>query len=116
IRFQDIDQNLNKAIERLYNFDEVTNVQKNHLITIRETIPNDTLISDQWFHKNTGQTGGTIDADIDTPDAWDITTGGVTTHNDIIVVCIIEGGGVDIDHADLVDNIWHNYAEIPDNG
>ena len=116
IKFQDLNLDLNKATSALYEFPQVNLVQKNHLITIRETIPTDTLFPDQWFHKNTGQSGGTNDADIDTPDAWDITTGGLTTHDDTIVVCIIEGGGVDIHHVDLQDNIWHNYAEIPNNG
>jgi hypothetical protein len=45
----------------------------------------------------------------------DISTGGTTTHDDTIVVCIIEGGGVDIFHEDIKDNVWINYAEIPDN-
>lgn len=116
IRFGNQSIDLNRATNELYQFKQVTTVQKNHYITQRETIPTDALFTNQWHHKNTGQTGGTIDADIDTPDAWDITTGGETTHNDTIVVCVIEGGGVDISHEDLVDNIWHNYAEIPNNG
>lgn len=116
VRFRNINQDLNQALRLMYTYKEVNLVQKNHLVAIRETIPTDTLFADQWFHKNTGQTGGTVDADIDTPDAWDITTGGVTTHDDTIVVCIIEGSGVDITHVDLVDNIWHNYGEIPNNG
>lgn len=113
----------NQANEDIYQIKKLIadqkgliHVQFNHYITSRETIPTDTLFSQQWFHKNTGQTGGNVDADIDTPEAWDITTGGLTTHNDTIVVCIIEGSGVDISHIDLVDNIWHNYAEIPNDG
>ena len=35
----------------------------------RITVPNDPLFSEQWAHENTGQTGGTPDADIDTPEA-----------------------------------------------
>jgi len=116
IIFTDDNQDLNKGINTFYEYSQVIAVQKNHLITQRETIPTDTLFDQQWFHKNTGQTGGTIDADIDTPDAWDITTGGLTTHDDTIVVCIIEGSGVDISHEDLVDNIWHNYGEIENDG
>ena len=114
--FLDNDIDLDKCISLFSDYPGLINIQKNHLIEARESIPNDTLFSQQWFHKNTGQTGGNIDADIDTPDAWDITVGGTTTHNDTIVVCIIEGGGVDINHIDLVDNIWHNHAEIPDDG
>ena len=116
IKFRNSNENLDQAKRLIYTYKEVNLVQKNHHITVRETIPTDTLFANQWFHKNTGQTGGTTDADIDTPDAWDITSGGVTTHDDTIVVCIIEGSGVDINHVDLVDNIWHNYGEIPNNG
>jgi serine protease len=114
--FENESTDLKAAIHKAYDYQYVIHAQTNHLITSRETIPTDTLFSQQWFHKNTGQTGGNIDADIDTPDAWDITTGGLTTHNDTIVVCIIEGSGVDISHIDLVDNIWKNYAEIPNDG
>ena len=33
--------------------------------------PNDPLYADQWALHNTGQTGGTSDADIDAPEGWD---------------------------------------------
>ena len=116
LTFQNENTDLKAAISKAYGFSSVIHAQTNHFITSRETIPTDTLFAQQWFHKNTGQTGGASDADIDTPDAWDITTGGLTTHDDTIVVCIIEGSGVDISHVDLVDNIWKNHAEIPDDG
>jgi len=109
--------NQNEVIKLFKSQKEVLNAQNNHLVFERETIPNDSdFVSEQWYLKNTGQTGGTVDADIDVTDAWDISTGGITTHNDTIVVCIIEGNGVDIYHEDLKDNIWKNYAEIPNNG
>ena len=38
-------------------------------------IPNDTAFSIQWSLNNTGQTGGTADADIDAPEAWSLHTG-----------------------------------------
>ena len=111
------DQNNFNALEKIVqSFSEVMVVQKNHYVFDRETIPSDTLFSTQWHLKNIGQTGGIVDADIDAPEAWDITTGGTTTHDDTIVVCIIEGGGVDINHDDLKANIWKNYAEIPNDG
>ncbi len=72
--------------------------------------PNDYYFSEQWALHNTGQTGGTIDADIDAPEAWDIETG-----DSEIVIAIIDTG-VDYNHEDLVDNIWENSGEIPDNG
>ena len=89
--------------------------QLNHKITPRETIPNDALLSDQWYLYNTGQNEGLAGADINTVNAWDITTGGTTAAGDEIVVAIIDNG-ISLDHPDLVGNIWINENEIPDNG
>jgi len=116
VRFENQQIDLNDCTKKLYEYPEVQMVQKNHYVTQRETIPSDTVFTDQWHHKNDGSNGGNLDADVDTPDAWDVTTGGLTAHNDTIVVCVIESVGVDISHVDLVDNIWHNHAEIPDDG
>ena len=38
-------------------------------------VPNDPMFSQLWGFDNTGQSGGTEDADIDAPEAWDISTG-----------------------------------------
>ena len=73
-------------------------------------IPNDTRFSELWGMNNTGQTGGTPDADIDAPEAWDTTTGS----RDIIVGVI--DTGVDYNHPDLAANIWTNPGEIAGNG
>ncbi len=89
-------------------------VQYNHIISYRAT-PNDTQFADQWQYINTGQSGGTAGADIDADLAWDITTGGVTALGDTIVAAIIDDG-LDWTHSDFGDNIWVNYAEIPNNG
>jgi len=75
-----------------------------------DVIPNDPSFGDQWALNNTGQNGGTPDADIDAPEAWDITTGDTN-----IVVGVIDTG-IDYDHPDLEDNIWTNWGEIPNNG
>lgn len=113
VKFSDPSLDLDRVISYCNSTVGFLAAQKNHYVYERETIPTDTLFDDQWHHKNTGQTGGIVDADIDSPEAWDITTGGLTTHGDTIVVCIIEASGVDIFHVDLKDNIWKNYAEIP---
>ena len=107
---------LDAIIKTAFGVSEIQVIQKNHHIEERVTIPNDTDFGNQWHLNNTGQTGGTADADIDAPEAWDITTGGNTAHGDTIVVCIIESQGVDINHPDLIDNLWKNYGEIPANG
>ncbi|UCE60918.1 MAG: S8 family serine peptidase [Phycisphaerales bacterium] len=72
-------------------------------------VPNDPRFSEQWALNNTGQTGGTVDADIDAPEAWDITQG-----NADVVVAVIDTG-VDYNHEDLAANIWTNNGETPDN-
>jgi len=46
------------------------------------------------------------------PKAWDITTGGLTARGDTIVVAVVDDG-YDIQHQDLVSNIWLNRGEIP---
>jgi|GEM_PF-1808488 len=75
-----------------------------------DVIPNDPSYGDQWALNNTGQNGGTPDADIDAPEAWDITTGDTN-----IVVGVLDSG-IDYNHPDLADNIWTNWDEIPNNG
>src|SRR5690554_459699 len=79
----------------------------------RSTFPNDPQFNQQWALNNTGQTGGLNDADIDAPEAWDFTTGGITSLGDTIVIAIVDGG-CDLNHQDLT--YWYNYAEIPGNG
>ncbi len=73
-------------------------------------IPNDTRFNELWGMHNTGQTGGTPDADIDAPEAWNINTG---SSNVIVAVTDI---GVDYNHPDLAANMWVNPGEIPGNG
>src|SRR5690606_24775230 len=85
----------------------------NYYIEMRSTLPGDPNITQQWHHNNTGQTGGTTDADIDSDLAWDITTGGTTATNDDIVVCLIDSGN--LDHQDIDPNRCHNPFEIENN-
>lgn len=90
--------------------------QHNHHIERRNslsTFPTDPGFGNQWGLHNTGQAGGTQDADIDAPEAWDLTTGGLSVLGDSIVIAIVDGGA-DLDHEDLV--YWKNKGEIPANG
>jgi len=116
VKFENENLDLENVERICLTYPEIKVVQKNHYVFERETIPSDTMFDNIWHLKNIGQTGGTVDADIDAPEAWDITTGGLTTHGDTIVVCIIEGGGVDINHIDIKNNHWKNYSEIPNDG
>jgi hypothetical protein len=63
------------------------------------TVPNDLLFPQQWAHENTGQTGGTPDADMDSPEGWDFGTGDPSS-----IIAVLDSG-VDSDHPDLVDNL-----------
>ena len=81
----------------------------------RRDMPDDTQFDQQWALHNIGQNGGTEDADIDAPEAWDIANGGVTPLGDTIVVAIVDGGMM-LTHVDIIPNLWTNWGEIPDNG
>jgi subtilisin family serine protease len=62
--------------------------------------PNDPYLSSLWGLHNAGQNGGTNDADIDAPEAWNITTGSSN-----VIIAVIDTG-VDYNHQDLSANIW----------
>jgi len=79
-------------------------------ITPQITTPNDPGYPQLWGLNNTGQSGGTPDADIDAPEAWDIETG-----NPNQVIGVLDTG-VDYNHPDLVDNIWTNPGETAGDG
>ena len=78
-------------------------------VTTLAQVPNDPDFSRDYGLRNSGQTGGTPDADIDADEAWDVTTG-----SRVVVVAVIDGG-VDYTHPDLAANMWHNLGEIPGN-
>jgi thermitase len=58
-------------------------------------IPDDPRFGEQWGLHNTGQNGGTADADIDAPEAWESTRGSTD-----IVIAILDTG-IDQSHEDL---------------
>lgn len=71
--------------------------------------PDDTMFAEQWALDNQGQEGGTVDADIDAPEAWAYHTGSRT-----VKVGIIDTG-LELGHPDLAANLWTNPGEIPGN-
>ena len=80
-------------------------------------LPNDTRFSEQFAMRNVGQpipaiggVLGTSGADIKVQNVWDISIG--TRDN---VVAVIDTG-VDLQHPDLVNNLWVNPGEVAGNG
>jgi len=68
--------------------------------------PDDTYFDLQWHYHNTGQDAydgaGTVDADIDLVEAWELETG----NPDVIVAIVDEG--IQYDHPDIAGNMWNN--------
>lgn len=80
---------------------EVLYAEPNYRVYLLGT-PNDPRFPALHALHNVGQTGGTPDADIDAPEAWDITTGSRD------VVTMIIDTGIDYTHTDLRANMWRN--------
>jgi hypothetical protein len=102
-----------EAIARYKGYANVLYAEPNFIVRKAQHVqltPNDPNFTQLWGLHNTGQTGGTPDADIDAPEAWDITTGSPS-----VVVFVIDTG-VDYNHPDLNANLWRNPGEIPSNG
>lgn len=98
-------------LTRLLNLDNnVLYAQKNRILTLRSTLPNDEFFSKQWQYYNAENQSNDLQID----KAWDITTGGSTPDGKTIVIAIIDNG-FDYDHKDLQNNIWINKDEIPNN-
>ena len=62
--------------------------------------PNDPRYPEMWNLHNTGQSGGTLGADIHAPEAWGLVTGSSN-----VVVAVIDTG-IDYKHEDLAANVW----------
>jgi subtilisin family serine protease len=69
--------------------------------------PNDPKYTDGtlWGLNNTGQDGGTVDADIDAPEGWDVLTSASN-----IVVAVVDSG-INYNHEDLAANMWVSPAD-----
>jgi subtilisin family serine protease len=90
-------------VEMLSKLTDVEYAEPNYIYRA-SVIPNDTNFGQLWGLHNTGQVvggvAGVFDADIDAPEAWDVSTGSPN-----IVVGVIDTG-VDYNHPDLAANIW----------
>ena len=65
--------------------------------------------ADQWALHNDGREGGKVDADIDAPEAWQLSTG------ENVLVAVLDTG-IDLTHPDLQSNLYRNPGEIPSDG
>lgn len=97
-----------QAVQRYENTPGIEFAEPDFLLEATEVTPDDPGFSDMYGLENTGQEGGTEDADIGATEAWETTTGSKDT-----VVAVIDTG-VDIDHPDLKNNIWTNEDEKDD--
>ena len=73
-------------------------------LELRNTFPNDPEYINQSDMNLIGM-----------PKAWDIATGGLTVRGDTIVVATIDDG-FQTNHEDLIENLWHNRNESPNDG
>ena len=105
-----VDSLLTDAYEIWKNDPRIAFIEPNYTFSVADTFPNDDRIGNLWGLHNTGQNGGSLDADIDAPEAWDLQTG-----SGEIVIGVIDSG-IDYTHPDLANNIWTNPGEIPGNG
>jgi subtilisin family serine protease/fibronectin type 3 domain-containing protein len=102
------------AVLRRLEADPRVRYAEPNLVWTADVVPNDASFGQLWGLHNTGQTvngnGGTADADIDAPEAWDVATGGSS------VVGVIDTG-VDFSHPDLGGSptssqvMWRNPGE-----
>ncbi|MCI0366107.1 MAG: S8 family serine peptidase [Phycisphaerales bacterium] len=78
--------------------------------------PNDSSFNQQWDMHNTGQTGGTPDADVDGPECWDVHQGSAA-----VILAVIDTGVQhfqanvpgSVDHPDLAGRVitgWNTLA------
>ncbi len=97
------EKNAERYLHYLQQLPTIAHAQIDHIVSNR-TSPNDSLFSSQWDMSK-----------INTQRVWEKIQGGLTVDGDTIVIGIIEPGGFDYKHQDLLPNIWRNYAEIPNN-
>ncbi len=109
------DRPLAEVIAELRARPGVTHVQPNYIKRIQQR-PDNLRFDVQWGMDNQGQlipegnnqfVRGVADADVDAPEAWDMTTGDRN-----ILIAVIDTG-VDMRHPDLSPNLWQNPGEVP---
>lgn len=96
---------LKNAIKEYGDSPDIEYAELNYIVSVFRT-PNDPLFDKQWALNNIGQAcppnnnSGTVDSDIDAPQAWDS-----RTDSNSIIVAVIDTG-VDYSHPELAQNMW----------
>ncbi len=94
-----------QSAELLQYDDAIGYIEPNYYYHLDQRMPNDPDFSKLYGMHNDGSSGGAANADIDAPEAWDISRGSRNT-----IVAVIDTG-VDYNHPDLTANIWFNPGE-----
>lgn len=97
-------KSMKQALEFYLNNPDIEYAEPNYIVHATLT-PNDPDFTNLWGLHNTGQSSGTNDADIDAPEAWNISFG-----TNSVIIAVVDSG-VAYDHPDLIDNIWINTGE-----
>ncbi len=96
---------------RLAELPETKFAEPDMIMTARKNlIPDDPYFPSLWGLHNTGQSGGTVDMDMDGPEAWDINTG------DPAIITVILDDGVQQDHPDINQIAGHDFTSAGTDG
>ena len=105
-------RSMRSAVALLSNSSEVEFVEEDQVFTAtrHEVIPNDAGFSQCWGHRNTGTSGGLVNFDMNTTNAWSITEGAPT-----ISIMVFETG-VQQDHPDINQVAGRDFTTGATNG
>ncbi len=110
---KDNETDIDDLIEELEKNTNVKRVEPNLSRNYSAFTPNDSNFSDQWAHRNTGQSvngsSGTNGSDIDSTVAW----GQESTGPNNVIVAVIDTG-VEYTHPDLAANMWNGSTCVDD--